>query len=224
MSRIFAAGRAGISTSLLIVSVAIVSVAATVPSRSVQLESLPATVSPLVVADTPTDVTSRRAMLSFRAMTQESTVTVSVVRQVARVASRPSTPQRARPAGSSAARLSAARPSLTYLGGASGASNGFFYGYCTWWVAHKRHVPWRGNAAQWWWNARPFGYAEGITPRVGAIMVMGVGPWSPSGHVAYVEEVRPDGSFVVSEMNWGRWGVVDLRTVTSLKGLLGFIY
>jgi len=39
-----------------------------------------------------------------------------------------------------------------------------------------------------------------------------------------VEEVRPDGSFVVSEMNWGRWGVVDLRTITSLKGVLGFIY
>jgi surface antigen len=113
---------------------------------------------------------------------------------------------------------------VTYLGGASGAANGFFYGYCTWWVAHKRYVPWRGNAAQWWWNARPFGYAEGSTPRVGAIMVMGAGPWSPEGHVAYVEQVRPDGSFVVSEMNWGRWGVVDLRTITSLKGVLGFIY
>jgi surface antigen len=44
--------------------------------------------------------------------------------------------------------------------------------------------------------------------------------------VAYVESVNRDGSFTVSEMNYGRWGVVDFRTITSLVGLdlLGFIY
>ena len=115
------------------------------------------------------------------------------------------------------------------IGPVSGAANGFTYGYCTWWVAHKRYVPWRGNAAQWWWNARPFGYAEGATPRPGAIMVMGVSGTSPDGHVAYVESANADGSFVVSEMNWwgvpgGGWGRVDYRTVTSMSGILGFIY
>ena len=114
-------------------------------------------------------------------------------------------------------------------GPVTGASNGFIYGYCTWWVAHKRYVPWRGNAAQWWWNARPFGYAEGSAPRPGSIMVMGVSGTSPQGHVAYVESVNADGSFVVSEMNWwgvagGGWGRVDYRTVTSMRGVLGFIY
>lgn len=182
---------------------------------------MPRAISPLTVADVGGDIATGRVLISFRATTHESTVTISVVR---RVTSRPSTPQRTRLGASTVTRVSAARPSVRYLGGASGASNGFFYGYCTWWVAHKRYVPWRGNAAQWWWNARPFGYAEGSKPRVGAIMVMGIGPWSPEGHVAYVEQVRPDGSFVVSEMNWGRWGVVDLRTITSLKGVLGFIY
>ena len=115
------------------------------------------------------------------------------------------------------------------IGPVSGSGNGFAYGYCTWWVAHKRYIPWRGNAAQWWWNARPFGYAEGSTPRPGAIMVMGVSGTSPEGHVGYVESTNPDGSFVVSEMNWwgvpgGGWGRVDYRTVTSLRGILGFIY
>jgi surface antigen len=115
------------------------------------------------------------------------------------------------------------------IGPVTGAANGFTYGYCTWWVAHKRYVPWRGNAAQWWWNARPFGYAEGAAPRAGAIMVMGVSSTSPDGHVAYVESVNGDGSFVVSEMNWwgvpgGGWGRVDYRTVTSMRGILGFIY
>ena len=115
------------------------------------------------------------------------------------------------------------------VGSVSGAGNGFTYGYCTWWVAHKRYVPWRGNAAQWWWNARPFGYAEGSSPRPGSIMVMGYSGSSPQGHVAYVESVNPNGSFLVSEMNWwgvpgGGWGRVDYRTVSTLSGVLGFIY
>jgi surface antigen len=126
------------------------------------------------------------------------------------------------------ARSAASVPSAT-RGPASGAANGFSYGYCTWWVAQKRYIPWRGNAAEWWWNARPFGFAEGATPRVGAVMVMGVSGTSPQGHVAYVESVNPDGSFVVSEMNWwgvagGGWNRVDYRTVTSMRGILGFIY
>jgi len=107
--------------------------------------------------------------------------------------------------------------------------NHFAYGYCTWWVAHKRPIPWRGNAYQWWWNARSFGFAEGPTPRAGAVLVMGISGSSPQGHVAYVESVNPDGSFLVSEMNWwgvpgGGWNRVDYRTVKSMSGILGFIY
>jgi surface antigen len=130
-------------------------------------------------------------------------------------------------------RLSSARRSGTgpawAVGPVSGAANGFAYGYCTWWVAHKRYVPWRGNAYQWWWNARAFGFAEGATPRPGAIMVMGISGTSPQGHVAYVESVNPNGSFLVSEMNWwgvpgGGWNRVDYRTISSTAGVLGFIY
>jgi len=126
------------------------------------------------------------------------------------------------------ARMSTAGPSWA-VGTVSGVANGFSYGYCTWWVAHKRTIPWRGNAYQWWWNARAFGFAEGPTPRAGAIMVMGISGSSPLGHVAYVEAVNRDGSFVVSEMNWwgvsgGGWGRVDYRTVTTMQGVLGFIY
>lgn len=138
-----------------------------------------------------------------------------------------STTQAATVQGASAVRVSAG-PAWA-IGAVSGASNGFTYGYCTWWVANKRYVPWRGNAPQWWWNARPFGFAEGSAPRVGAIMVMGYSAASPQGHVAYVESVNPNGSFLVSEMNWwgvpgGGWGRVDYRTVSSLSGVLGFIY
>jgi surface antigen len=126
------------------------------------------------------------------------------------------------------ARMSSSGPSWS-AGTVSGAANGFSYGYCTWWVAHKRYIPWRGNAYQWWWNAPPFGFAEGATPRAGAVMVMGISGTSPQGHVAYVESVNPNGTFLVSEMNWwgvpgGGWNRVDYRTVTSMQGVLGFIY
>jgi len=106
----------------------------------------------------------------------------------------------------------------------SSAGNGFAYGNCTWWVAQKRPIPWRGDAWQWWANARLSGYSEGGVPVPGAVAVFKAGGWSAAGHVAFVETVNPDGSFVVSEMNWGRWGVVDVRTVSSLGDVVGFIY
>jgi surface antigen len=54
--------------------------------------------------------------------------------------------------------------------------------------------------------------------------------WESSvGHVAYVESVRPDGSFTVSEMNYHFiLGEINYRTITPSQlgrlGLLGFIY
>jgi surface antigen len=128
-----------------------------------------------------------------------------------------------------AARSMASAPQAPAVRPVSGGGSGFSGGYCTWWVAHKRYIPWRGNAYEWWWNARAFGYAEGATPRPGAIMVMGISGTSPQGHVAYVEKVNPNGSFLVSEMNWwgvpgGGWNRVDYRTVSSMRGVLGFIY
>lgn len=100
--------------------------------------------------------------------------------------------------------------------------NHFTFGYCTYYVATRRYVPWFGNAIDWWPNARSYGYPEGSTPRVGAIMVTRE---SSVGHVAYVESVNGN-TFVVSEMNFTAWDVVDRRTIT-LGGpvpIVGFIY
>jgi surface antigen len=169
--------------------------------------------SPIEHMDEPTPHQARAAAIIYVLATPEPTPTAAPKQRVAvRTMAGP-----------------AARAPLAMANPASGAANGFSYGYCTWWVAHKRSIPWRGNAAQWWWNARPFGFAEGPTPRPGAVMVMGVSGTSPQGHVGYVESVNPDGSFVVSEMNWwgvpgGGWNRVDYRTVKSMSGILGFIY
>ena len=101
-------------------------------------------------------------------------------------------------------------------------SNHFAYGYCTWYVANKRNVPWFGNAIEWWANARPYGYREGQTPVVGAIMVTRE---SGYGHVAYVEAVNGDGSWTVSEMNYKGWNIVSRRTIRAGQvPLSGFIY
>jgi surface antigen len=100
--------------------------------------------------------------------------------------------------------------------------NHFAYGYCTWYVANRRNVPWFGNAIEWWPNARPYGYAEGQTPVVGAIMVTRESGW---GHVAYVESIHGDGSWTVSEMNFVGWNIISSRTLRPGQApVVGFIY
>ena len=105
----------------------------------------------------------------------------------------------------------------------SGSSyNRFPYGWCTYYVASRRNVPWSGNAGDWYWNARSMGYSVGRAPAAGAIMVTGESGW---GHVAYVEGVNSNGSWTVSEMNYNGWGVVDRRTISPGQvPLIGFIY
>jgi LysM repeat protein len=104
---------------------------------------------------------------------------------------------------------------------------GFPYGWCTWYVATRRPVPWRGNAIEWYGNAARMGFPEGSQPRVGAIMVT-TESLIGLGHVAYVETVNSDGSWLVSEMHYAfGWGTTDQRLIHpgQLKGaLIGFIY
>jgi LysM repeat protein len=103
-------------------------------------------------------------------------------------------------------------------------ANGFPVGWCTYYVATKRNVTWRGDAGYWYQNAAAQGYAVGPTPKVGSIMVT----WeSWAGHVAYVEAVNPDGSWVVTEMNYVAFDVIDQRTIKPGQlgaRLVGFIY
>ncbi|HEY3084148.1 MAG TPA: LysM peptidoglycan-binding domain-containing protein [Candidatus Dormibacteraeota bacterium] len=103
-------------------------------------------------------------------------------------------------------------------------NNGFPVGWCTYYVATKRNITWNGNAGYWYANAAYQGVPVGPTPKVGAIMVT----WeSWAGHVAYVEAVYPDGSWMVSEMNFVAFNVIDQRTIKPGQlgsKLVGFIY
>ncbi len=111
------------------------------------------------------------------------------------------------------------------VGGSPGpiAVTHFAFGQCTWYAATKVSIPWNGNAWTWYGSAYAAGWGVGSTPRAGALMVT----WESRvyGHVAYVESINADGSWVVSEMNYVGWGVIDQRTVRPGQvPLIGFIY
>ncbi len=115
-------------------------------------------------------------------------------------------------------------------------SNGYDYGFCTWYVANRRAAIGRpvpsnlGNAYSWYRIAQSAGLPTGFAPQVGAVAVNESG-----NHVSIVEAVNSDGSFWVSEMNSrgqvsmtdstpaGGWGRVDYKLFTSV-GNLKFIY
>lgn len=100
---------------------------------------------------------------------------------------------------------------------------GFPWGQCTFWVALHFPVTWHGNAWEWWANAAAAGAQEAQTPAVGDAVVYGQGNgYSDLGHVAFVIQVNPGGTFVVSEMNYLGEGLVDERT-SSMADVLGFI-
>jgi len=110
------------------------------------------------------------------------------------------------------------------VGGSLGPYSPHFpFGQCTYYVATKVDIPWRGDAWTWYGSAQAAGWPVGTTPRAGAIMVT----WENAvfGHVSYVESINTDGSWWVSEMNYVGWGVIDQRLVRpgSVR-LIGFVY
>ncbi len=105
--------------------------------------------------------------------------------------------------------------------GKPGAGHRFPYGYCTWYVAQKRFIPWGGNAGTWLYRAKASGYKTGKNPTVGSIMVSSESWW---GHVGIVESVDSK-SFTISEMNYKGWGKINKRVVSkSSRAVKGFIY
>ena len=102
-----------------------------------------------------------------------------------------------------------------------GGGNGYAYGYCTWYAYNRRIAMgltmggrW-GNANTWDNYARAEGYRVDHTPSVGAIFQTDAGY---AGHVGIVEEVYPNGTIKISEMNnhaYGGWGIISTRTISN---------
>jgi surface antigen/LysM repeat protein len=109
-------------------------------------------------------------------------------------------------------------------------SNGYSYGYCTWWAANRRTQTGRpvptnlGNAITWRDIAIVAGYSVNQKPRAGDVAWYGF--IGGLGHVGYVEKVNGDGSIWISDMNYqgqtsmstgapgtGGWNVVSYHLV-----------
>jgi surface antigen len=106
----------------------------------------------------------------------------------------------------------------------SHGGDSFPYGECTYYVATRRNISWDGNAGEWWQNARS-SRPEGEFPVAGAVVVFEGPGYSYDGHVAFVDSVNANGSFVISEMNYDGWGRIDQRTVQAGDpSIVGFIY
>lgn len=114
------------------------------------------------------------------------------------------------------------------------SSNGYDYGYCTWWASLRRSQIGRpvpsnlGNAITWKSLAARAGLGIGTAPAVGAVI------WTPVsygyGHVGFVEKMNNDGSIWVSDMNShglaamdtnsgsaGGWGRVSYRLLSPAQ-------
>lgn len=97
--------------------------------------------------------------------------------------------------------------------------NGYDYGWCTWHAANRRiqigrPIPTNlGNAISWLSAARAAGLPVGSVPKDGAVLYhTNIGGL---GHVAFVEKVNPDGTVLVSDMNYPIWGKATFRTVSA---------
>lgn len=107
-----------------------------------------------------------------------------------------------------------------------GAGSTYAWGQCTWWAAIRRAQigrpvdPYMGNGGDWASTAVGLGYTVSASPSPGDVACFGrgtLGADADYGHVAVVEEVRDDGSILISEANAQGVGVVSLRTITAAQ-------
>ena len=114
--------------------------------------------------------------------------------------------------------------------GGQGTSNGdygnaYAAGQCTYWAYERRRQmgigtpSYLGNGGFWWRSAPAYGLRVDHTPQVGAALSFLPGQDGADGtygHVAVVEAVYGDGTFQISEMNWGGPWNMHNRTLTNL--------
>lgn len=114
------------------------------------------------------------------------------------------------------------------LEGQGYSGNAYALGNCTWYVYNRFAqigvgiYPYLGNANQWVDSGQAQGYDISTTPKPGsaAVFMNGVAGASPIyGHVAFCEYVNSDGSFLVSEMNFGGLYVSSWRTLKPQSGI-----
>jgi len=112
--------------------------------------------------------------------------------------------------------------SIKLYAGVGSKDNLYDFGYCTFWTSKRRAevgfpIPqhW-GDAHSWAINAILAGYKVDHSPSQNSIMQTEAGSL---GHVAFVENVTPDGGWTVSEMNVVGWDILSSRTFKPSQAL-----
>ena len=124
-----------------------------------------------------------------------------------------------------------------------GDGMGYAYGQCTWGVAARINqlglklkgrngekipiISTMGNSQDWVATAARLGGDTGKLPKAGAIISFaGGGHGSPTeyGHVAFVEKVYPDGSFLISETNVNGNPNYTFRKLSGVDSTISFAY
>ena len=119
----------------------------------------------------------------------------------------------------------------------------YAYGQCTWGVAARMNqlglklkgsngekisiINTMGNGQDWVATASSLGGETGSTPRAGAIVsFVGGTHGTPAiyGHVSFVEKVYDDGSFLVSETNYGGNPNYTFRKISQADSAISFAY
>lgn len=113
--------------------------------------------------------------------------------------------------------------------GGQGTSNGdygnmYVAGQCTWYAYNRRAQmgigtpSYLGNGGEWYINAPRYGLRVDHNPQVGAALSFIPGQDGADGfygHVAVVEAVYSDGTFLISEMNWSGPYTMHSRVLTN---------
>lgn len=124
-----------------------------------------------------------------------------------------------------------------------GDGMGYAYGQCTWGVAARINqlglklkgrngekipiISTMGNGQDWVATVARLGGDTGKLPKAGAIISFaGGGHGSPTeyGHVAFVEKVYPDGSFLISETNVNGNPNYTFRKLSGVDSTISFAY
>ncbi|MEG3265884.1 phage tail tip lysozyme [Streptococcus suis] len=124
-----------------------------------------------------------------------------------------------------------------------GDGMGYAYGQCTWGVAARinqlglklrgrngEKIPITsvmGNGQDWVGSASALGGETGSMPQAGAIISFAGGSHGtpiPYGHVAFVEKVYPDGSFLISETNVNGNPNYIFRKISGVDAAMSFAY
>lgn len=124
-----------------------------------------------------------------------------------------------------------------------GYDMGYPWGQCTWGTAKRMNqlglklkgrdgssipiISTMGNGMDWVRTAGSLGGETGTIPKAGAIISFNLG--DPYGHVALVEKVYPDGSFLISETNYNGsaynpTGEITFRTISHADSSMTFAY